>query len=932
MGAESQWQFGARRIACWALILSMLAATALAVGTTPADAALDVTISPSPLTFTAPQVVGTTSAAMTATVTNMTASTVTFTSVALGGSNASDFPMVNHCTGALAPSATCPVEFMFAPITSGVRTAVLTLVDNAPSGAQTLQIMGTGESNITFSAASAVDPFPGTTAVGSQTSNVQVVVTNNDTVSVSISNVTLSGSGASDFLLTDHCSGGSLATGNQCILDVAFSPQTSGTLIANVVVTDSAADSPQSLQVSGVGAVPAIAFSQTTVGFGSVGVGSSVPITVTSTNTGQAPLTFKGFTITGDQSFAVTTNNCLSNNLDVNNTCTVVITFTPSAIGSHTATLVVADNVPGSPQNLTLSGTGVPPDITFSPTSVTFNPQVVGTTSTATTITATNAGSVALVVSGDGVAGADPGDFQLSTDTCTGKTLQPGGTCTVSVAFTPTANGARSASFVLGGNAQQGSVPLSGSGIPIVSLTPSPANFGLQQVGTSSASTAITLTNNGPATLNVTSATVTGTAASDFVVTSDTCSSGSFTTTQTCTISVKFSPSVIGTRTANLMVVDSAISSPQLDLLTGTGGAGSAAVAPTSLTFPSTPVGSVSAVQTVTLGDTSSSQVTAITATVTGSGSADFVITGDRCTGTTLPGGGTCTIGVAFVPSVVGFRTATLVINDSALNSPQSVSLSGRGVTPTSGGYWLVASDGGIFSFGAPFEGSAGSIHLNKPIVGMAPTADGKGYWLVASDGGIFNYGDAAFEGSAGSIHLNSPIVGMAPTPDGKGYWLVASDGGIFNYGDAAFEGSAGSIHLNSPIVGMAPTPAGTGYWLVAADGGIFSYGAGFFGSAGAIHLNKPIVGMAASADGLGYWLVATDGGIFTYGDASFQGSAGSIKLNRPIVGMAPTVSGRGYWLVATDGGIFSYGDASFAGSTGSMPLNKPIVGMATPQ
>ncbi len=250
---------------------------------------------------------------------------------------------------------------------------------------------------------------------------------------------------------------------------------------------------------------------------------------------------------------------------------------------------------------------------------------------------------------------------------------------------------------------------------------------------------------------------------------------------------------------------------------------------------------------------------------------------------------------------------------------------------PPAPGYWLVASDGGIFSYGdAGFYGSAGSIPLNRPIVGMAPTPDGGGYWLVASDGGIFSYGDAGFYGSAGSIPLNRPIVGMAPTPDGGGYWLVASDGGIFSYGDAGFYGSAGSIPLNRPIVGMAPTPDGGGYWLVASDGGIFSYGdAGFYGSAGSIPLNRPIVGMAPTPDGGGYWLVASDGGIFSYGDAGFYGSAGSIPLNRPIVGMAPTPDGGGYWLVASDGGIFSYGDAGFYGSAGSIPLNRPIVGMA---
>ncbi|HVB91449.1 MAG TPA: hypothetical protein VND70_05045 [Acidimicrobiales bacterium] len=246
-------------------------------------------------------------------------------------------------------------------------------------------------------------------------------------------------------------------------------------------------------------------------------------------------------------------------------------------------------------------------------------------------------------------------------------------------------------------------------------------------------------------------------------------------------------------------------------------------------------------------------------------------------------------------------------------------------------GYWLVASDGGIFTHGgAPFYGSTGNIVLNKPIVGMAATPDGGGYWLVASDGGIFAFGDAGFFGSLGNIVLNKPIVGMAATPDGQGYWLVASDGGIFTHGDAGFFGSQGATALNKPIVGMAATPDGGGYWLVASDGGIFTHGdAGFFGSQGATALNKPIVGMAATPDGLGYWLVASDGGIFTHGDAGFFGSQGATALNKPIVGMAATPDGLGYWLVASDGGIFTHGDAAFAGSEGGTVLNKPIVGMA---
>jgi len=99
---------------------------------------------------------------------------------------------------------------------------------------------------------------------------------------------------------------------------------------------------------------------------------------------------------------------------------------------------------------------------------------------------------------------------------------------------------------------------------------------------------------------------------------------------------------------------------------------------------------------------------------------------------------------------------------------------------------------------------------------GHAATPSGRGYWLVAADGGIFSFGDAAFYGSTGNIRLNQPIVGMAAAPGGKGYWLVAADGGIFSFGDAAFYGSTGSIRLNQPVVGMAP---GIGRARVLAGG-----------------------------------------------------------------------------------------------------------------
>jgi hypothetical protein len=88
-------------------------------------------------------------------------------------------------------------------------------------------------------------------------------------------------------------------------------------------------------------------------------------------------------------------------------------------------------------------------------------------------------------------------------------------------------------------------------------------------------------------------------------------------------------------------------------------------------------------------------------------------------------------------------------------------SIVGLTVDPATGGYWLLGTDGGVFSYGAPFYGSTGNITLAKPVTGMAATADGGGYEFVASDGGVFAYGNAPFLGSMGGKPLSAPIVGM---------------------------------------------------------------------------------------------------------------------------------------------------------------------------
>ena len=152
-----------------------------------------------------------------------------------------------------------------------------------------------------------------------------------------------------------------------------------------------------------------------------------------------------------------------------------------------------------------------------------------------------------------------------------------------------------------------------------------------------------------------------------------------------------------------------------------------------------------------------------------------------------------------------------------------------QGQAPGQQGYWLVGREGGVFAFGsAKSHGSAGSLHLQRPIAGIALTADGGGYWLVATDGGVFAFGDASYVGSLpadgiGPVgastghHLSAPIVGIVPTPDGKGYLMVAKDGGVFAFGDAHFEGSCASIGgCDAPAVAVVPDATGSRLLAVA--------------------------------------------------------------------------------------------------------------------
>ncbi|MGD0749751.1 MAG: hypothetical protein ABSB68_18340, partial [Acidimicrobiales bacterium] len=284
----------------------------------------------------------------------------------------------------------------------------------------------------------------------------------------------------------------------------------------------------------------------------------------------------------------------------------------------------------------------------------------------------------------------------------------------------------------------------------------------------------------------------------------------------------------------------------------------------------------------------------------------------------------------------------TLTVNAPAPSSPAPPAPPPAPPAPPapSHGYWLVGSDGGIFNFGsAQFHGSTGSMHLQRPVVGITPTADRGGYWLVASDGGIFAFGDAGFHGSipgsglspagSGLPHsLNAPIVGMVPSSDGGGYFMVASDGGVFAFGDARFEGSCPGIGgCSGAAVAVVPDASGNGYWVVTSTGAVYPFGnAVDHGAPGA--QASAITSAVATPDGGGYWVLDAAGQVFPFGDAAGLGGlpGGSAGGLNPASAIFATSDGGGYWVVTALGKVSTFGDAPNDGDMSGTHLNGPII------
>lgn len=306
--------------------------------------------------------------------------------------------------------------------------------------------------------------FPNQTA-GTTSAAKIVTLKNGGNSTLTFSGIGISGNNPADFAETNTC-GTSLAAGASCTISVTFTPASAATFTGFVTISDNAAGSPHNVGLVGTGtAAGTVTLSPASLNFGKVTVGTtSASKSATLKNTGTTTVAISSIQITGaDPADFSETNNCPAS-LKAGGSCTIKVTFSPLVTGGLSASVSVADNAGGSPQTISLSGSGVMPNVMLSPKSLTFSAQKVGTTSPAQNVTLTNNGGGTLTITGFTVTGTNPADF-TQTNNCPAS-LATMGTCTITVTFTPTATGSRSAAVSVSDNASSSpqKVSLAGTG------------------------------------------------------------------------------------------------------------------------------------------------------------------------------------------------------------------------------------------------------------------------------------------------------------------------------------------------------------------------------------------------------------------------------------------------------------------------------------
>ncbi len=655
----------------------------LKVGTANAPA---VAISPSLVQFSI-RAVGSVSQPNTSLLRNMGSAALTISSITISG----DFTETDTCGTGVPAASTCTFTVTFTPTAPGPRFGSILVQDDGAGSPHFINLVGDGSTAIVALSSTSLT-FP-SLQIGQSSPQQSVTLTNNGNATLNLTNIALTG----DYGQTNDCPS-ALGVGSVCTFQITFTPTAGGARNGALTLTDNAPDSPESVSLTGSGYVTTATIAPSSLAFGNQSVGAtSSAQTVTVTNTGSNAMTISGVTASGD--FAQT-SQCSS--LPASQSCTISVTFTPTVAGSRSGGLTINDDAQGNPHAVILGGTGIASAASFSPSSLVFASQSVGSTSAPQSIALTNTGNGLLTVTNIQATG----DFAQSNN-C-GALAASVGTCSVQVTFTPTSTGSRTGSIIVTDSAPNSpqTLALSGTaGAPANTLSVTALAFAEQVVGTSSVAQVVTLTNTGNANMVVSGVSATG----DFSQTNN--CPATLVSAAGCAINVTFTPVIGGTRTGSLIVSDNSLGGPAVVTLSGNGS-----------DFSLTDAGS--GTTTVKAGATATYQLTFASAGGPFANQVAFTCSG-------APALATCSVSPTSTPA--GSNTVAVsvsVATTAATLSSSMLRLEHDGPTPA---VWLFQLPGfllfGLISVG----GKRRKIGWRYPLLAIAI---GLGLFAVACGGG----------------------------------------------------------------------------------------------------------------------------------------------------------------------------------------------------
>jgi Abnormal spindle-like microcephaly-assoc'd, ASPM-SPD-2-Hydin len=408
-------------------------------------------------------------------------------------------------------------------------------------------------------------------------SSQSVTVSNTGSGDVTINGSSVSGATAGSGFNDDNgCNSTTLAAGDQCTINVSFNPTTQGSKSGTLVITDSAASSPENVPLSGNATSQSVSISPNPIPFGNQVVGAGgTSQNVTVTNNGTADVTVGTSLITGATAGAGFTQNSGCNGLlPVGQHCTISVGFDPTTAGAKSGTLEIDDSAPSSPESVNLTGTGAAPNVTVG--SLNFGNVLLGQTKHLT-LTVQNNGTAPLHVASVALNTGGTTNYTLSADTCSAHTVAISASCTVDVAFHPVVSGGHAGDILVADDAPTSpqDPTLTGVGLSqFVQITPAQFNFPTQTVGKLGATQVFTLKNLDSVNLVIPGSVAINPASANpksFRVISGNCGGHTIAPSGTCTFTVQFTPGAAGPLAAQARDADSTPDSPHGVQLTGTG-------------------------------------------------------------------------------------------------------------------------------------------------------------------------------------------------------------------------------------------------------------------------------------------------------------------------------------------------------------------------